>query len=304
MTFGIILLVGTVIFYVLALITLNINNPTNSAALQSLIDVLKNLSTILGTALATIIAFYFGMRGAESATKGAAAAAKAPTDKTPPTIVGTYPANGQKGISVNSDIAATFNEQMDSSTINSRTFMLKKNGDTSNIEGDVTLTSDGKAALLNPSSNLELNTKYTATITKEVKDVAGNPIASDKTWSFTTTGIKAPTETTTTTAPTIVSTNPVEAQKGVAIDSNVVANFSKQMNGSTIKSSTFTLKKNGDPSNIPGEVTLTSDGKTATLNPSSNLELNTKYTATITKEVKDVAGNPIASDKTWSFDTA
>ena len=70
MTFGIILLVGTVIFYLLALITLNINSP-NSAILQSLIDVLKNLGTILGTALATIIAFYFGMRGVESATEKA-----------------------------------------------------------------------------------------------------------------------------------------------------------------------------------------------------------------------------------------
>ena len=187
MTFGIILLVGTVIFYVLALITLNINNPTNSASLQSLIDVLKNLSAILGTALATIIAFYFGMRGAESAATKAAGAAKESTDITAPTIVGTYPADGQKGISVNSDVVATFSKQMDSSTINSSTFTLKKNSDTSKIEeGDVTLTSDGKAAMLNPSSNLESSTKYAVTITKKVKDVAGNAMTSDKTWSFDT----------------------------------------------------------------------------------------------------------------------
>ena len=63
MTFGVILLVGTVIFYVLVLITLNINNPSSNSTLQSLIDMLKNLSAILGTALATIIAFYFGLRG-------------------------------------------------------------------------------------------------------------------------------------------------------------------------------------------------------------------------------------------------
>jgi hypothetical protein len=44
MTFGIIILVGTVIFYLLAPITLNINHST-SPALQSLIDVLKSLGT-------------------------------------------------------------------------------------------------------------------------------------------------------------------------------------------------------------------------------------------------------------------
>jgi hypothetical protein len=93
MTFGIILLVGTVIFYLLALITLNINNPTNPV-LQSLVDVLKNLSTILGTALATIVAFYFGMRGAESAAEKAETRAREhATDKTPPTVVGTTPAD-------------------------------------------------------------------------------------------------------------------------------------------------------------------------------------------------------------------
>ena len=80
MTFGIILLVGTIIFYLLALITLsdiNSPNPPN-AVLQSLIDVLKNLSTILGTALATIVAFYFGMRGAESAAEKAQSRAQSP----------------------------------------------------------------------------------------------------------------------------------------------------------------------------------------------------------------------------------
>src|SRR5215203_431388 len=87
MTFGIIVLVGTVIFYLLALITLNINNST-SPVLQSLIDILKSLGTILGTALATIIAFYFGMRGAESATEKAAAATKqAGGEKVPPKIL-------------------------------------------------------------------------------------------------------------------------------------------------------------------------------------------------------------------------
>src|SRR5918997_3623352 len=117
MTFGIIVLVGTVIFYLLALITLNIND-SSSPALQSLIDVLKSLGTILGTALATIIAFYFGTRAAESATEkataavtttasvkkaaAAAAAAAAPdaSEQVPPKVLNIIPADGSTQVPV------------------------------------------------------------------------------------------------------------------------------------------------------------------------------------------------------------
>jgi hypothetical protein len=76
MTFGIILLVSTVVFYVLALLTVAIYTPSTPAPIiQSLVDVLKSLSTILGTALATIVAFYFGTRSAESAAEKASARA-------------------------------------------------------------------------------------------------------------------------------------------------------------------------------------------------------------------------------------
>ena len=208
--------------------------------------------------------------------------------------MGTYPADGQKGILVYSDIVATFSKQMDSSTIDVRTFTLKKNGETSTIKGGVTLTSDGKAAMLNPSSDLEPSTKYTATITKEVKDVTGIAMTTDKTWSF---------ETEAAIAPTIVGTYPADGQKGISVKSNIVATFSKQMDSSTIDVRTFTLKKNGETSTIKCGVTLTSDGKAAMLNPSSDLEPSTKYTATITKEVKDVTGIAMTTDKTWSFET-
>ena len=54
MTFGVVLLAGIVPLYLLLLITVYNN--------QALIETLRNLSTILGTGLATIIAFYFGTR--------------------------------------------------------------------------------------------------------------------------------------------------------------------------------------------------------------------------------------------------
>jgi len=63
MTFGVIIVVGIVVVYLIALINFNI--VTANANVNALIDVLKNLSTILGTALAAIVAFYFGAKSAQ-----------------------------------------------------------------------------------------------------------------------------------------------------------------------------------------------------------------------------------------------
>jgi hypothetical protein len=64
MTFGVIVVVGIVVVYLIALINFNILTPTN-VNVAALIDVLKNLSTIVGTALAAIVAFYFGTRSTQ-----------------------------------------------------------------------------------------------------------------------------------------------------------------------------------------------------------------------------------------------
>jgi type II secretory pathway pseudopilin PulG len=192
MTFGIIVLVGTVIFYLLALITLNINDST-SPVLQSLIDILKNLGTILGTALATIIAFYFGMRGAESATEKAAAAAAASAatkqasgEKVPPQVLNTLPADGATEVPVTSLVSATFSEPMSSPTINTNTFTVKKADDTTPITGIVSLSSDGKTAIFDSTQDFSPNTKYVAAIDIGAEDLAGNVLVSAKRWSFTT----------------------------------------------------------------------------------------------------------------------
>jgi hypothetical protein len=188
MTFGIIVLVGTVIFYLLALITLNINNSA-SPALQSLIDVLKSLGTILGTALATIIAFYFGTKAAESATeKATTAAAPTASEKEPPKVLNTIPADGATQVPVNSLISATFSEPMSSPTINENTFTVRRADDESTlIKRSLSLSPDNKSAIFDPEQDFSPNTKYFAEINTGAKDVTGNALASTKRWSFTTT---------------------------------------------------------------------------------------------------------------------
>ncbi len=189
MTFGVILLVGTVIFYILALITFSINVP--SPVLQSLIDLLKNLGTILGTALATIIAFYFGMRGAESAAEKAVAATK-PSGTTGttgttgnPSIVSISPNDGASTVAVDSDIRVGFSEPVDKTTVNVNSFSLKDSNNNPPKTGTVSLSTDGKTATFKPDTSLSANTTYHVTVSgvKVLSDLRPIPI---KTWSFTT----------------------------------------------------------------------------------------------------------------------
>jgi len=103
-------------------------------------------------------------------------------DTASPTISSTSPDNNAKDIANNTSITATFSEAMDSSTINTSSFTL--NG--SAISGTVSYDSATMTAAFTPSADLASNITYTAAITTGVKDSAGNNMASNYTWSFTT----------------------------------------------------------------------------------------------------------------------
>jgi hypothetical protein len=102
--------------------------------------------------------------------------------------------------------------------------------------------------------------------------------------------------------PKIYSTNPEDTATGVRVDTPIRASFNKLMNSSTINSETFTLK---DDTNFDLEGTVTLEGGNAIFKPSTSnpLKTGTKYTVTITKDVKDINGNPLEDDKVWSFTT-
>ncbi len=112
-----------------------------------------------------------------------------------------------------------------------------------------------------------------------------------------------------TTPPTVVSTNPTNNATAVPVNASITATFSEPVNSSTITATTFTLKSENTTTtpattkNVVGTVSLSSDGKTASFKPSSNLAFSTKHIATITTGVKDLAGNAMTLPKSWSFTT-
>jgi hypothetical protein len=105
----------------------------------------------------------------------------------PPTVVSVAPPNGSSGICPGTLVVATFSEAMNRSTIISpaTTFTLTGPGVTP-VAGTVTYDVSSYAATFTPTSPLALDTLYTATITTGAHDLAGDPLASDYVWTFTT----------------------------------------------------------------------------------------------------------------------
>lgn len=103
-------------------------------------------------------------------------------DVTAPIVSSTDPLNNVVSVATNKAIALTFNKAMDPSTINASTFTLKQGATV--VPGTVSYS--GTTATIKPSSILAANTTYTATVTTGVKDLAGNALAANKEWSFTT----------------------------------------------------------------------------------------------------------------------
>ena len=103
----------------------------------------------------------------------------------PPTVVSVAPPNGAAGICPNTLVVATFSEAMNPATINTTTFTLTAPGPTP-VTGTVTYSVSSYAATFTPTSPLALDTLYTATITTGAQDLAGDGLASDYVWTFTT----------------------------------------------------------------------------------------------------------------------
>ena len=55
---------------------------------------------------------------------------------------------------------------------------------------------------------------------------------------------------------------------------------------------------------MPANVTYSTSNRTATLTPTIRSRPQSLYTAKVTTGVKDLAGNALAADQTWSFTTA
>jgi Domain of unknown function (DUF4082)/Bacterial Ig-like domain/Bacterial Ig domain/FlgD Ig-like domain len=224
-------------------------------------------------------------------------------DRTPPTVQSTVPASGATGVSDTVVVAGFFSEPLDSNTVTTSTFELRGPGNVL-IPATVRYDSTARAARLTPNAPLADSTVYTATLHggtsgPRIKDLAGNPLAANVTWSFTTIGDRTP--------PTVLSTSPTAGATGVPDNAVVSGLFSEPLDSTTVTTATFELRGPGNTL-IPATVRYDSTAHAARLTPNAPLADSTVYTATLhggatDPRIKDLAGNPLAANVTWSFTT-
>jgi hypothetical protein len=94
--------------------------------------------------------------------------------------------------------------------------------------------------------------------------------------------------------PTVSASTPIDSATGVALSTNVDVSFSEAMDEASLDDTTLTLSKEGASSPVAAAVSYDPISKKATLDPSSELDAGTSYTATVkggASGAKDVAGN-------------
>src|SRR3989338_2520549 len=130
--------------------------------------------------LATLVAACGGGPGGPEGSSGDQAA-----DTTPPTIVSKLPTDDQANVDLKSKLVVTFSEALDPTTVTSTNVLLRRAG-SGDVQREVTWDLPSRTVFIKPTTLLEISTQYKVTLTRGLKDKAGNELLRLEEWSFTT----------------------------------------------------------------------------------------------------------------------
>lgn len=225
-------------------------------------------------------------------------------DDVQPQVSITDPLSDEVNVSPSTNILITFAEPVIASSIDTTSIELYQGG--TPISGAVSLSPNGYTATFNPDLALNNNTIYTIQINGGtlpcsdcVKDLASNAMASNYTSNFRTSAGDI-------IAPIVSSTNPPDNASGVSINSTVQITFNEPIDETSLTSPSdnIIVEDGGVP--VSGTISLSVSGLTATFTPDSDFDTLTEYEVTVnsgSNGVKDLAGNPLAVDYLFFFET-
>lgn len=209
-----------------------------------------------------------------------------------PVLTGRSPASGASGVPLGTAIRATFDRELDPSTVGAGDVYLTEPGGAT-VPATLSLDNATRSIVLQPDDVLEPNVVYTVRVTNGVKGWNGQ--SSTASWWTFTSGPGSP--------PTVLSRTPAAGATGVFTDAAVTARFDRKLDPATVTSSTFTLQPAAGGAAVPATVSYDAATRTASLQPTSRLSPSTAYTATLTTGIEATDGLPMAAQVTWSFTT-
>ena len=227
-----------------------------------------------------------------------------PADTTPPTVTATTPANGATGQPVSVAPTATFSEALDPTSVTTTNVTLVKQGTTTPIAATVTYTAATFKATLTPSAAL--------TAGDDLCRPGQGRHRRDQGRRRQRPGRRRDLDLHDggrgdTTPPTVTATTPANGATGQPVSVAPTATFSEALDPTSVTTTNVTLVKQGTTTPIAATVAYTAATFKATLTPSAALTAATTYVARAkggTGGIKDVAGNVLAADVTWTFTTA
>ena len=213
------------------------------------------------------------------------------SDFTPPLVAAVSPLNGASSVGTNTEIAIEFSEAMDISTLTRENLEVYEGSE----KLSVTISYAGNIVLLKPSRTLVAGTSYTLNVKRTVQDSAGNPMSSDFTSNFTTGGgIDS-------TPPKVSAIFPSDGSVDIPItQKGVILIFSETLDPVSITKNSIQVQ-NSLSETISGSFVRIAN--TVVFYSSSNYEANVTYTIKVNKELKDLAGNSLEQESTFTFRT-
>lgn len=214
-----------------------------------------------------------------------------------PEIVNTYPADKAVNVATNFTIQMEFDRDMDPFAVTAANIKVTQGGNV--VAGELSLF-DGNIIIFKPSSNYVASQKVAVTLTTDVKSLAGEKLAAEYSWLFTT-GVSADTA-----GPNIADVSPELEATDVETKSEVVVTFNEPIDITSVDQATIILENKdattafGQKYEVAGVVSVVSSNSVKFV-PTGALTIKSHFEATITG-VKDMSGNEMV-ETVWSFTT-
>ena len=220
-------------------------------------------------------------------------------DTTPPTFSSSVPAANATGFNASSNIVLTYNEDVQAGTGNITLTPTTPGSSAPTLTIDVTtgVSFFGATVTINPSTDLAVSTTYALSIPAgAIQDLATNNAAIVD-LSFTTAAV---------INPVVISSVPVAGATDFRADDNIVLTFSEGIKARIGSGDiTFTPSGGGAPITINvGGAQVMRAGAVLTIDPITNLELNTQYDLTIPAGFITYVSDQENAEVTLSFTTA